>query len=253
MNNEATHSFFQDFNFFGFVHRGGAEEATENTLEAFQHASNMGFTFMETDVQATKDGQVVVFHDLDLSRMANVNKTVNDLSFDTLQEINLLGGGKVPTLKELLSSFPDLRFNIDIKTENAVEETILIIKELNAFNRVCLASFSSSRLNRIRNIAGPECCTSMGQYEAINLMLRSLGLPAPKSVGHCAQVPVSQWGIPVVTKRFISCAHYENKLVHVWTIDEEEEMDNLIKLGVDGLMTDRPSVLYKVLKEKNLI
>ena len=83
---------------------------------------------METDVQATKDGQVVVFHDLDLSRMANVNKTVNELSFDTLQEINLLGGGKVPTLKELLSSFPDLRFNIDIKTENAVEETILIIK-----------------------------------------------------------------------------------------------------------------------------
>ena len=253
MNNEATHSFFQDFNFFGFVHRGGAEEATENTLEAFQHASNMGFTFMETDVQATKDQQIVAFHDVDLSRMANVNKTVDELSFNEIKELNLLGGGKIPTLKELLSSFPSLRFNIDIKTENAVEGTVSIIKDLNAFNRVCIASFSSARLNRIRNIAGPKCCTSMGQNEIVNLLLRSYSLPFPKSVGHCAQVPVSQWGIPIVTKKFINCAHNENKLVHVWTINEEKEMNNLIDLGVDGLMTDRPSVLHKVLKDKNLI
>ena len=72
-------------------------------------------------------------------------------------------------------------------------------------------------------------------------------------MGHCAQVPVSQWGIPIVTKKFINCAHNENKLVHVWTINEEKEMNNLIDLGVDGLMTDRPSVLHKVLKDKNLI
>ena len=87
MNIEQRHSCFQDFNFFAFVHRGGAEEATENTLEAFQHSSNMGFTFMETDVQATKDQQIVAFHDVDLSRMANVNKTVDELSFNEIKEL----------------------------------------------------------------------------------------------------------------------------------------------------------------------
>ena len=89
---EKYHPFFKGYNFFGFVHRGGAEEATENTLEAFQFSSDMGFTFMETDIQGTKDGEVVVFHDRDLNRMAGINKKIGDLTHKEVKEIELMNG-----------------------------------------------------------------------------------------------------------------------------------------------------------------
>ena len=89
MNSENIHPFFQGFDFFSFVHRGGAEEATENTLEAFKHASDIGFIFMETDIQGTKDGEIVVFHDHDLSRMAGINKKIEDLTFKAVSYTHL--------------------------------------------------------------------------------------------------------------------------------------------------------------------
>lgn len=246
------HTFFQDFNFYGFVHRGGDEKKTENTLEAFQYSSDLGFTFMETDVQYTKDGEVVVFHDIDLKRIAGLEKKISELSLKEIKSIDLIGGGKIPTLDDLLFSFKNLRFNIDIKVDSAVEKTVDIIKSQDALNRTCLAAFSSKRLNRIRNLAGKDACTSMGQLEVSKLIMRSWGLPFDKQPGMCAQVPTAQWGIPVVTEGFIEEAHRQDKLVHVWTIDDPEEMRNLIKKSVDGLMTDKPSILKKVLIEQNL-
>lgn len=253
MMKEKSHPFFEGYNFLGFVHRGGAEEATENTLEAFQFSSDMGFTFMETDIQGTKDGEVVVFHDHDLNRMAGINKKIEDLTYKEVKEIELVSGGGIPSLNELLSSFPSLRFNIDFKTANTIVEGVEIIKEHNAIRRVCLASFSSSRLKKIRELAGSDCCSSMGQLEIVYQLLKSINLPSPQVNGFCAQIPTSQWGVPIATKRFIDYAHKENKFVHVWTIDTELEMEKLIELGVDGLMTDRPSVLFKVMKKNNLI
>ena len=246
------HTFFQDFNFYGFVHRGGDEKKTENTLEAFQYSSDLGFTFMETDVQFTKDDQVVVFHDIDLKRIAGLEKKISELSLKEIKSIDLIGGGKIPTLDDLLSSFKNLRFNIDIKVDSAVDKTVDIIKSHDALNRTCLAAFSSKRLNRIRILAGKDACTSMGQLEVSKLIMRSWGLPFDKQPGMCAQVPTAQWGIPVVTEGFIEEAHRQDKLVHVWTIDDPEEMRNLIKKSVDGLMTDKPSILKKVLIEQNL-
>ena len=246
------HTFFEDFNFYGFVHRGGDEKKTENTLEAFQYSSDLGFTFMETDVQFTKDGQVVVFHDIDLKRIAGLEKKISELSLKEIKSIDLIGGGKIPTLDDLLSSFKNLRFNIDIKVDSAVNKTVDIIKSHDALNRTCLAAFSSKRLNRIRILAGKDACTSMGQLEVSKLIMRSWGLPFSKQPGMCAQVPTAQWGIPVVTEAFIDEAHRQDKLVHVWTIDDPEEMRNLIKKSVDGLMTDKPSILKKVLIEQNL-
>ena len=246
------HTFFEDFNFYGFVHRGGDEKKTENTLEAFQYSSDLGFTFMETDVQFTKDGQVVVFHDIDLKRIAGLEKKISELSLKEIKSIDLIGGGKIPTLDDLLSSFKNLRFNIDIKVDSAVDKTVDIIKSHDALNRTCLAAFSSKRLNRIRILAGKDACTSMGQLEVSKLSMRSWGVPFDKQPGMCAQVPTAQWGIPVVTEGFIEEAHRQDKLVHVWTIDDPEEMRNLIKKSVDGLMTDKPSILKKVLIEQNL-
>ena len=123
-----VHPYFEGFSFFGFVHRGGNEKETENTLEAFQYSSDLGFIFMETDVQTSKDGKIVIFHDDNLERMAGVQSQIKDLSFQEIKKIELRDGGRIPLLSDALSSFPNLRFNIDIKTEDAVEETVRLIK-----------------------------------------------------------------------------------------------------------------------------
>ena len=246
------HPFFEGYDFYPFVHRGGDEEKTENTLEAFQYSSDLGFIFMETDVQSTSDGKVVIFHDSDLKRVAGINKKVSELTFKEIKDVNLTTGGKIPSLEETLHSFPNLRFNIDIKVDSAVEETIRIVKSHHALNRVCLAAFSTNRLNRIRHLTGSDLCSSMGQAEVVRLLLSSYGLNFKASPGFCAQVPVSQFGIPIVTRKFIKKVHDLNKLIHVWTIDETEEMYRLIDLGVDGLMTDKPTVLKKALVARNL-
>jgi glycerophosphoryl diester phosphodiesterase len=185
--------------------------------------------------------------------MAGINKKIEDLTFREVKQIELIGGGRIPSLDELLSTFPQLRFNIDFKTENSIESGVNIILNHSALNRVCLASFSTSRLNKIRKLAGPNCCSSMGQLEIVYLLLKSRHLPFPKVKGHCAQVPPSQWAIPIVTKKFIDYAHKKNKFVHVWTIDKKSEMEELIELGVDGLMTDKPTTLMEVIRERNLI
>ena len=246
------HPFFEDYSFFGFVHRGGDEVETENTIEAFKYSSDLGFVFIETDVQATKDGHVVIFHDASLKRMAGVNKSINELTLKEINEINLLSGGKIPLLSEALETFPDLRFNIDIKTEDALEETIQIIKKMNFLDKTCLASFSSSRLKRIKNLAGPEACISSGQMDIFKMMCQSIGIELQATMSQCAQIPVKQWGVPVLTKRFIETAKKQNKFVHVWTIDDIDQMFELIEFGVDGLMTDKPSVLKEAMLKKGL-
>lgn len=246
------HPFFQDYSFFGFVHRGGDEVETENTIEAFKYSSDLGFVFIETDVQATKDGHVVIFHDATLKRMAGVNKSVKELTLQEINEIDLLHGGKIPLLSEALETFPDLRFNIDIKTEEALEETIRIVKHMNFLDQTCLASFSSSRLKRIKNLAGPAACISSGQMDIFKMMCQSIGISFKQTENHCAQIPVKQWGVPVLTKRFMNIAQQQNKFVHVWTIDDKDQMFELIEFGVDGLMTDKPSILKEAMMEKGL-
>ena len=246
------HPFFQDYSFYGFVHRGGDEVETENTIEAFKYSSDLGFVFIETDVQATKDGHVVIFHDATLRRMAGVNKSIKELTLKEINEIDLLDGGKIPLLSEALETFPNLRFNIDIKTEDALEETIQIIKKMNFLDKTCLASFSSSRLKRIKHLAGPEACISSGQMDIFKMMCQSMGIGLKPTKSQCAQIPLKQWGVPVLTKKFIEIAKKQNKLVHVWTIDDKDQMFELIEFGVDGLMTDKPSVLKEAMVEKGL-
>jgi len=279
MISENIHPFFQGYKFFGFVHRGGDEKKTENTLEAFQYSSDLGFVFMETDVQSTSDGRVVIFHDADLKRIAGIDKKIKDLTFDEVTNIDLINGGKIPSLEETLFSFPNLRFNIDIKTNSAVEESIKIIKSQEALTRVCLASFSNKRIRRIRKLAGSQSCTSMSQLEVVNAIFHVLAENLGSGINlrrkmrgdeayfkskwmrttipfngipDCAQVPVCQWGIPIVTQSFIRIMNLLGKFVHVWTIDEPEEMNRLIDLGVDGLMTDKPSILKSTLIDRGL-
>jgi glycerophosphoryl diester phosphodiesterase len=125
---------------------------------------------------------------------------------------------------------------------------MMVIKNLNAFDRICIASFSSNRLEKVRNDF-PEACLSMGPKEILKLLLASFGLYNQKVPGDCLQVPIYHYGIKLVTKRFVKYVQNIGLKIHVWTINDENTMRKLIDLGVDGIITDRPKVLNEILSK----
>jgi glycerophosphoryl diester phosphodiesterase len=231
-----------------FAHRGGAADGDENTVEAFGRAIALGYRYVETDVHATADGVPVVFHDAVLDRLTGIAGRVADLRWADLATVRIGGAGAVPRLDEVLAAWPEVRFNIDVKSDSAAASTVDVLHAAGAADRVLLASFSDARLARLRALAGPRVATSLGRGEVARLRLSSLtGMPLrlpPTAVA--AQVPVRHGRLPIVDRRFLARAHRLGLQVHVWTIDDPMEMARLVDLGVDGIMTDRPAVLREV-------
>ncbi|MGM0574731.1 MAG: glycerophosphodiester phosphodiesterase [Myxococcota bacterium] len=246
------HPFLDHTGVLAFAHRGGAEEAPENTLAAFEAAFRLGFRYLETDAHLTSDGVLLAFHDDVLDRVTDRTGRVADLPWSEVRRARVGGTEPIPRLEDLLSTLPDARINIDPKSDAAVEPLAAILERHDALDRVCVGSFSDHRLRRMRRRLGPRLCTSMGPREVLRLVGCSLGLPTGRFAADCAQVPVRHKGIPVVTSRFVRAAHRRDLQVHVWTVNDADEMRRLLDLGVDGLITDRPSVLKALLQERSL-
>ena len=222
-------------------------------MPAFQRAVDLGYRYLETDVQVTADGVLVAFHDNDLSRTTGRVGRISDLPWAQVSEARVDGREPIPLLEDLLGSFPDARLNIDCKTDEAVEALVATLCRTDSLRRVCVGAFSTSRLRRLRSLLGPELCTSLGPGEVVRWLLHSRApIPGLMPSAPCAQVPVAMKGIRVVTERTVERAHEAGMAVHVWTIDDADEMHRLLDLGVDGIMTDRPSVLLDVLRSRNL-
>jgi glycerophosphoryl diester phosphodiesterase len=252
--NRARFPFLEHDGPIAFAHRGGALEAPENTWKSFRHAHDLGYRYMETDVHATRDGVVVTIHDPDLKRVSEQNGVIREMSWKHLAAVRLESGEAVPRLDDLLAAWSDVRWNIDAKHDSVVGPLLETIHRTGALDRVCITSFNDRRLARLRRALGPSACTTMGP--ATTAMLRLSGwLPdgfAGRLSGRlsgfaAAQVPLYQWRIPVVDRNFVESAHQAGLVVHVWTIDDEATMSRLLDLEVDGLMTDRPTVLKALL------
>ncbi|HEU4348514.1 MAG TPA: glycerophosphodiester phosphodiesterase [Actinoplanes sp.] len=231
-----------------FAHRGGAAEGDENTAEAFGRAVAMGYRYVETDVHATADGVPVVFHDRDLMRLTGSPGTVAGLRWNDLATLRVGGAGAVPRLDDVLSAWPGIRFNIDVKADAAAAPTVEALRRAAATDRVLLASFSDRRLATLRALAGPGVATSLGSRSVARLKAASLvrlpvGLPGSVVA---AQVPPRSGRLAVVDRFFVAHAHRLGLQVHVWTVDDPAEMGRLLDLGVDGIMTDRIEVLRDV-------
>jgi glycerophosphoryl diester phosphodiesterase len=234
-----------------FAHRGGASELPENTLPAFARSVELGYRYLETDTHVTADGVLVAFHDDRLDRVTDRTGLIHDLTWAEVAEARV-GGERIPLLEELLDAFPDCRVNIDPKHDGAVEPLAALLKRMGAVERVGIGSFSDRRLARMRRLCGPRLCTSLGPVGIGRLVLASRGCPVGRIPAPCAQVPTNQGRIPVVTERFVAAAHRRGMQVHVWTIDDEAEMHRLVDLGVDGIMTDHPTLLKQVLESRGL-
>ncbi|MFG2116983.1 glycerophosphodiester phosphodiesterase [Streptomyces sp. NPDC048718] len=236
-----------------FAHRGGTADGLENTAAAFRRAATAGYRYFETDVHTTADGRLVAFHDATLDRVTDAAGRIRDLPWSAVREARVAGREPLPLFADLLEEFPEARWNVDLKTESALEPLLGTIRAANAWDRVCVSSFTEARVARAQRLAGPRLATSYGVTGVLGLRLRSLGIPAAlRSGAVAAQVPERQAGVPVVDRRFVRAAHARGVQVHVWTVNEPERMHALLDLGVDGIMTDHLQTLRGVLTDRGL-
>ena len=240
-----------------FAHRGGSAEAPENTAAAFAHAISLGYRYLETDVHASSDGVAVALHDPDLERVADRPGLARELSWKELSQVRLADDQPILRLDELLERWPEARFNLDAKHATSVDPLCDVLRRCDAIDRVCVTSFSDRRLNAVRQQLGPKLCTALGPIQVAALRAASW-LPRPSVLGSrwagagAAQVPLNDRFVPIVDRRFVNAAHSTGVAVHVWTIDDEPTMERLLDLGVDGIMTDRPTLLRSVLQRRGL-
>lgn len=246
MRPPATHPFLEWDGPIAFAHRGGASENPENTMPAFQHAIDLGYTYLETDVHATRDGVLVAFHDADLSRTCGRPGRIDTLPWSEVSAARVDGREPIPLFEDLVGSFPEARINIDCKANSALPALIAALKRLNCLDRVCLGGFNDQRLRRLRREFGDRLCSSFGPVQIVSL--RSGGR-VPFG-GQVAQIPVRVGRLEVASAGTVARAHRRGYHVHVWTVDDPDEMRRLLDLGVDGIMTDRPQVLKDVLIER---
>jgi glycerophosphoryl diester phosphodiesterase len=232
-----------------FAHRGGAAHFPENSWRAFEHAVKLGYTYLETDVHATSDGVVVAFHDKTLDRVTDRKGAIASLPAREVSAALVDGTEPIPLLEDLLGAWPDVRFNIDVKAAPAARPLAELVRKMEAWDRVCITSFSAFRLRDARRQLGRPVCTSTSPVGAA--ALRS-GLPgkilapqfARRSV-RCAQLPI-RMAKPGVIQR----AHDAGLQVHIWTVNDRDLMNSLLDLGVDGIMTDETELLRDVLMER---
>jgi glycerophosphoryl diester phosphodiesterase len=248
-----TYTFLDHDGVLAFAHRGGAEEGAENTMPAFQHAVDVGFRYLETDAYTTRDGVVLAFHDPSLDRVTDRKGLIEELDYAEVREARVGGTEPIPLLAEVLDAWPEVRVNIDPKHDGAVAPLIELIKKMNVTERVCIGSFSGDRVDQVRTALGPKLCTSMSPLEIARLRVASfagaLAYPSSSVKAGCLQVPVKFRNVPVLNESLVKTAVKYGLQVHAWTINDEAQMQDLLAMGVHGIMTDRPSTLRKVLEK----
>jgi len=246
------HPFLKHKTPIAFAHRGGASDAPENTMPAFQRAIDLGYIYIETDVHVTRDGVLLAFHDDDLSRTCSRPGLICELDYAEVSQARVNGVEPIPRLEDLIATWPDAHINIDCKSDQALQPLEARLARGDLFERVCIGSFSDKRLNHLRETFGDKLCTSMGPRDVTKLRLGSWVRTTGKFRNiHAAQVPVSQGPLTIVDRKFVDAAHRADLQVHVWTIDDPVEMGRLLDLDVDGIMTDRPEILKKVMLDRS--
>jgi glycerophosphoryl diester phosphodiesterase len=225
-------------------------------MAAFAAAVALGYRYLETDVHVTADGVLVAFHDDVLDRVTDMRGPVARLDWAEVRRARVGGREPIAEFAELLASFPEARINVDPKHDAAVPALIRVVRDAGAAERICIGSFSDSRVAEIREALGPAICTSLGPWEIAALRAAAWGARPflarlRRRPGRCVQVPPrGRRGLPLVEPRLIETAHELGLPVHVWTVNGAAEMTRLLDLGVDGLFTDVPGVLRTVLVER---
>ncbi len=263
----APHPFFAKDKFQVMAHQGGMGLGPENTLFTFARAVALGVDVLDMDLHQTRDGIPVILHDSTVDRTTNGKGQVGTLTLDQLKELDAgyhwsADGGStfpfrgrgitVPTLEEVLKNFPDQRLVIEIKRRDPSLATSLChaLNELEKTDQVLVASFSDATIKTFR-AACPDVATSVAYLEALWFFcLHWLYLDAAfQSDAQALLVPEHFGPLRLVDQRFVRTAGNHNMAVHVWTVNETSAMRRLLGLGVNGLITDHPERLLRLLQD----
>lgn len=259
------HSYFADEGFLVIAHRGGKGLAPENTIAAFTHALELGVDVLEMDLRQSSDGALIILHDRKVDRTTNGHGRADSLSLAQLRALDAgynfspdgvsypqrSQGVTIPTLDEVFTAFPAMRFLIEIKDNS---DTLALtfcqtIKHFQLENQVIVASFRDGPLAAFRR-ACPTVATSASSSAALTFtLLHWLRLDAAYHPTHQAfQLPQRLGKLDLVDQRYVKRAHAHNTQLHVWTINDPEAMQQFIDIGVDGLITDYPDRLLQILQ-----
>lgn len=228
-----------------FAHRGGSKIGPENTIAAFDNGLAAGADGLELDVHLSRDGIVVVHHDAALERTTRGTGPVKDRTARELAEFD------VPPLRAVLARYPKIGVIIELKERGPelAEAVVDEVRRAGATDRVCLGSFSVSALRAAR-AAAPGIATSGARFEVRMALYRSWCGLSPGRVPYQAfQVPETSGSTRVVSPRFVQLAHKSGLAVHVWTVDEPDDMRRLLDWGVDGIISDRPDVAVQTVTD----
>lgn len=246
-----------------FAHRGSTVLWPENTIMAFQGAVDLGYRYIETDAHVTRDGVIVLFHDDSLERVTYGTGLVKDWQWHDLQKLDAAyhfnpeagfpfraKGIGIPSLEEAVTTFPDVLFNIELKQPGMEQVMADFIRRRGVEERVLIASFYDRRVHRFRKRMGDSVATSAGRLEAAGSWIFSRFKKSLKISAHALQVPPRKGSVTLVDEKMVQAAHAVGMQVHVWTINDPAEMQQLLDLGVDGIITDRPDLLNDVIVKK---
>ena len=249
-----------------FGHRGASGEAPENTLVAFERALEQGAAILETDVHVTRDGEVVIAHDPDVARTTNGVGPIAKLRF---QELAALDAGhhfspdggvshpyrgkgiRIPTLRESFRRLPGVRFNVELKSDDPrlVRAVVALVAEHERENLTLLAAAEETTLAAVRaELArrGVRAALGASLADVLGFIRAALGEGEAPRGPAALQIPPTFAGKPLVTRAPLDFAHAQGVQVHVWTGTDDEEMEQLLALGVDGIMSDFPGRLRAV-------
>lgn len=246
-----------------FAHRGSNLLWPQNTMVAFQWAIDLGCRYLETDVHATRDGRVIVFHDDRLEQLTDGRGPVWEHDWEELLLLDAAyhfdpgrgyprrgTGVRIPLLAEVLTAFPRCLLNLDLKQAGIEDLLAAELTRLRAEDRVLVGSFHDGRLARFRRISDGRVATSAGPREVLAALGASRAGRPPRGPADAYQVPERAGPLRVVGRRFVEAAHRAGKQVHVWTVNDTADMHRLLDLGVDGIVSDRADLLVQVVAER---
>ena len=223
-----------------YAHRGDHAGVIENSDRAVQRAASRRGFWLETDVRASADGQVVLAHDASLKRSWGVDWIVGETRWSQLASLEGPAGEHLTTLPEVLEAYPTLHINIDPKDDAVVQPLLRVLRDADALDRVLVASFSANRIEWIRAHA-PEIATGASPVEVAALVVASATTLPPGLWARrfdAVQVPPAAGPIKIVTPRFVATCHRLGVPVHVWTVNDRAVMERMVACGVDGIMSD---------------
>lgn len=240
------------------AHRGSRVLWPENTAEAFRGAVELGYKYIETDVRISADGHVVVFHDETLERTTNGRGKVADWALDELRQFDAgynfdpaagfpaRGTGvRVSTLAEVFADFPDVHFNIDLKGPGLEWPVYDVIRATGREESTLIGSFFDRRIAKFRRVTNGSVATSAGPSAALAMWLASRrGRHVARPVA-AYQLPFNYRSLPI-DQKYVDAIHEAGAQLHLWTVNEAADMNRLLDLGADGIVTDRPDVLNDV-------